>query len=116
MNIWWKGGILIAVAFLTFVFFSNKLQEEYERGVKDTEAKWIGYSNSNRDTITGLKLESYRKGLALLEKERELSEKDHSKQETITKEIIIYKSTQEGNKKGLDDQFINTYNRSVTDE
>lgn len=104
---------LISGAVYTKHWYDNQITASYDLGVKATDAKWIAKQQENKDANHDYKDNQQKASDELSKQLEEERAKNAKLQSELDKKQSAYQNSENGKKKGLDNDFVDIYNESL---
>ncbi len=104
---------LIGGAVYTKHWYNDQIEASYNRGVKATDNKWIANQQENKDANHDYKDNQQKASDELSKQLEEERAKNAKLQSELDKKQDAYRNSENGKKKGLDNDFVDIYNESL---
>ena len=104
---------LIGVAVYTKHWYNDQIEASYNRGVKATDDKWVAKQQENKNANHDYKDNQQKASDELSKQLEEERAKNEKLQSELDKKQDAYRNSENGKKKGLDDDFVDIYNESL---
>lgn len=104
---------LFSGAVYTKHWYNDQITASYNRGVKDTDDKWTAKQRENKDANHDYKDNQQKSSDELSKQLEEEKAKNAKLQSELDKKQDAYRNSDNGKKKGLDNDFVDIYNESL---
>lgn len=104
---------LISGAVYTKHWYNDQITASYDRGVKATDDKWIAKQQENKNANHDYKDNQQKASDELSKQLEEERAKNAKLQSELDKKQSAYQNSDNGKKKGLDNDFVDIYNESL---
>ncbi len=104
---------LISGAVYTKHWYNDQITASYDRGVKATDDKWIAKQQENKNANHDYKDNQQKASDELSKQLEEERAKNAKLQSELDKKQFDYQNSDNGKKKGLDNDFVDIYNESL---
>lgn len=104
---------LISGAVYTKHWYNNQITASYDRGVKAADDKWIAKQQENKNANHDYKDNQQKASDELSKQLEEERAKNAKLQSELDKKQDAYRNSDNGKKKGLDNDFVDIYNESL---
>lgn len=104
---------LISGAVYTKHWYNDQITASYNRGVKATDDKWIAKQQENKNANHEYKDDQQKASDELSKQLEEERAKNAKLQSELDKKQSAYQNSDNGKKKGLDNDFVDIYNESL---
>lgn len=104
---------LISGAVYTKHWYNDQITASYDRGVKATDDKWIAKQQENKNANHEYKDDQQKASDELGRQLEEERAKNAKLQSELDKKQSAYQNSDNGKKKGLDNDFVDIYNESL---
>ncbi|AGZ17550.1 Rz-like spanin [Escherichia phage 4MG] len=104
---------LFSGAVYTKHWYNDQITASYNRGVKDTDDKWTAKQQENKNANHDYKDNQQKSSDELSKQLEEEKAKNAKLQSELDKKQDAYRNSDNGKKKGLDNDFVDIYNESL---
>ncbi|WZX10703.1 hypothetical protein [Enterobacter phage EC152] len=104
---------LLSGAVYTKHWYNDQITASYNRGVKDTDDKWVAKQQENKNANHDYKDNQQKASDELSKQLEEEKAKNAKLQSELDKKQTAYQNSDNGKKKGLDNDFVDIYNESL---
>lgn len=104
---------LISGAVYTKHWYNDQITASYDRGVKATDDKWVAKQQENKNANHDYKDNQQKASDELSKQLEEERAKNAKLQSELDKKQSAYQNSDNGKKKGLDNDFVDIYNESL---
>lgn len=104
---------LVSGAVYTKHWYKDQITASYNRGVKATDDKWIAKQQENKNANHDFKDNQQKASDELSKQLEEEKAKNAKLQSELDKKQDAYRNSENGKKKGLDNDFVDIYNESL---
>lgn len=104
---------LVSGAVYTKHWYNDQITASYNRGVKVTDDKWIAKQQENKNANHDYKDNQQRASDELSKQLEEEKAKNAKLQSELDRKQTAYQNSDNGKKKGLDNDFVDIYNESL---
>lgn len=104
---------LTSGAVYTKHWYNDQITASYDRGVKATDDKWIAKQQENKNANHEYKDDQQKASDELGRQLEEERAKNAKLQSELDKKQSAYQNSDNGKKKGLDNDFVDIYNESL---
>ena len=104
---------LIGGAVYTNHWYNDQIEASYNRGVKAADDKWVAKQQENKNANHDYKDNQQKASDELSKQLEEERAKNAKLQSELDKKQYAYRNSENGKKKGLDNDFVDIYNESL---
>lgn len=105
--------ILVTGVVYTKHWYNDQITASYNHGVKVTDDKWLAKQQENKDANQDYKDNQQKASDELSKQLEEERVKNAKLQSELDKKQANYQNSENGKKKGLDNDFVDIYNESL---